>query len=361
MTSAGPTVADPPVMVETLPRWLTLGEAAFISGVEEEALQAWVTSGSIRCDRSLSRRLGDHYLLVLSDDLVAAGLLQGPGEPSTVEEDEPEPAPPPAASTAASPATAMAAAPAPAPPSAPPPVPARPTAPAPTRAPARAQPVAPAPARAPGSLADAYVASPPPDEPDDVASAAPTSLPSPSAAWLLWATVRPMIRQILRWSVVGLLLGLLFAALLPLAFRYRMFPVKSASMAPALHSGDLMLVRPIPANKVRVGDVVAMRDPTDGRVVAGRVRSLRPSAAALHIQTETDASRSIRLWTVPLGGSLEVVRYRVAKLGSAISWLPAKATRWIPYGLPGVVFVVFLVFAIHARRASARTATVPAT
>jgi hypothetical protein len=79
MTSTGPTVVEPPVIVETLPRWLTLGEAAFLSGVEEEALQAWVTSGSIRCDRSLSRRLGAHYLLVLSDDLVAGGLFGGAG------------------------------------------------------------------------------------------------------------------------------------------------------------------------------------------------------------------------------------------------------------------------------------------
>src|SRR5438874_7785066 len=101
MTSTGPTVVAPPVIVETLPRWLTLGEAAFISGVEEEALQAWVTAGSIRCDRSLSRRLGDHYLLVLSDDLVAAGLLRRSSDPLEGEESdlapEPTPAPKPAA------------------------------------------------------------------------------------------------------------------------------------------------------------------------------------------------------------------------------------------------------------------------
>ena len=170
-----------------------------------------------------------------------------------------------------------------------------------------------------------------------------------------------MLRQALRWSVVGLLLGLLFAALLPLALRYRMFPVKSASMTPALHSGDLMLVRPVQANKVRIGDVVAMRDPSDGGIVPGRVRSLRTSAGSLHIQTQTDRTRSVRLWTVPASGSLEVVKYRVSKLGTVVSWLPSRANRWVPYGLPGVVFLLFLSFALRARRVSARQAAVPAT
>src|SRR5439155_13490254 len=205
--------------------------------------------------------------------------------------------------------------------------------------PARPAPAA-APARALGTLADAYVASTSPGEADEVSTTAGPSVVRESTVEVVLTTVRPMIRQVLRWSVVGLLLGLLFAALLPLALRYRMFPVKSASMTPALHSGDLMLVRPVQANKVRIGDVVAMRDPSDGGIVPGRVRSLRTSAGSLHIQTQTDRTRSVRLWTVPASGSLEVVKYRVSKLGTVVSWLPSRANRWVPYGLPGVVFLL---------------------
>ena len=44
MTSAPSTVVDAPP-TEAFPRWLTLGEAAFVTGLEEDTLQAWAASG----------------------------------------------------------------------------------------------------------------------------------------------------------------------------------------------------------------------------------------------------------------------------------------------------------------------------
>src|SRR2546426_12635081 len=106
VTSAGSTLVDAPVATETFPRWLTLGEATFLTGIEEDELQAWVISGSLRCDRSLSRHLGEHYLLVLREDLVARGLLEIPAEqlagdePAQPSVEQPEPLAPPVAESA---------------------------------------------------------------------------------------------------------------------------------------------------------------------------------------------------------------------------------------------------------------------
>jgi signal peptidase I len=68
-------ILDPPGSSEEFPRWLTLREASFLTGLDEVSLRALVASGRVGCDRSLSRRLGEGYLLLPSKDLQAAGLL----------------------------------------------------------------------------------------------------------------------------------------------------------------------------------------------------------------------------------------------------------------------------------------------
>jgi hypothetical protein len=330
MTSAGPTVADPPATAEALPRWLTLREAAFVSGIDEDELQAWVISGNVRCDRSLSRRLGEHYLLVLSEDLVTAGLLEAPPKPGPT---QPAPAQPAFTEFAPTePASAPRSAPAVKPPAPTPPI----------------QPLAPT---------DVVSITPPEDPVPAKVAEAPIETPAQSAieplretAALAWTTVYPAIRQGLRWVKVGLLLGLLLSASLPLALRYRTFPVTSADMAPALRTGDLMLVRPVAADKIRAGDVVAFRDGARGPVVPVRVKAVDGSFGVIHIETETSATRSVHRWTVARNGSVDLVRYRVSLLGKAISPLPANAMKWVPYGLPGVVFIVLLVVALRMRR-----------
>jgi len=67
-------VLDPPGS-EEFPRWLTLREASFLTGLDETSLRVLVSSGRVGCDRSLSRKLGEGYLLVPSKDLREVGLL----------------------------------------------------------------------------------------------------------------------------------------------------------------------------------------------------------------------------------------------------------------------------------------------
>ncbi len=92
MSSNRTDVLDPP-SAEEFPRWLTLREASFLTGLDEASLRVLVSSGRVGCDRSLSRKLGDGYLLVPSKDLREAGLL--PSEPEAIR-DEPSPEPIPA-------------------------------------------------------------------------------------------------------------------------------------------------------------------------------------------------------------------------------------------------------------------------
>ena len=90
----GRTALMEPATSPALPNWLTLREAAFVSGVSEDILQGLADTGQIVSDRSLSRRLGDHYLLLLSSDLQAAGLISiEPARAPTTVTAPPTPAP----------------------------------------------------------------------------------------------------------------------------------------------------------------------------------------------------------------------------------------------------------------------------
>src|SRR5262249_39077654 len=81
---------DPPG-AEEFPRWLTLREASFLTGLDEASLKDLVSSGRVGCDRSLSRKLGEGYLLVPSKDLREVGLLApAPEEPAATPAPAPE-------------------------------------------------------------------------------------------------------------------------------------------------------------------------------------------------------------------------------------------------------------------------------
>jgi signal peptidase I len=295
-------VVDAPA-TEAFPRWLTLGEATFITGIEEETLQAWVASGKLRCDRSLSRRLGEHYLLVLREDLATSGLLERSGEPELAPTDSPQQEPSPEV--------------------------------------------------VPAFVAAATV---PPALPDvieeQMATALPAHVPAPISVPLSISLPRltPRIRQVIRSSVAWTLFALLLAASVPAAFRYQAFAVPSRSMSPFLHAGDLMLTHSVPASRLRVGDVIAMRDPASDQVLATRVRVLGRASGALHLETSTDSTRAVQHWTVPLAGKVNIVSYRVSFLGAFASRLPGAADRFLPYVLPAMVLMALALFALISRR-----------
>src|SRR6266700_2941157 len=81
MNSAQSALADAQP-TEAFPRWRTRGDATFITGVDEDVLQSWVAAGLVRSDRSLARRLGQHYLLVLREDLETAAHVEATIEPA---------------------------------------------------------------------------------------------------------------------------------------------------------------------------------------------------------------------------------------------------------------------------------------
>src|SRR5438046_842104 len=72
---SSPPSAPSPSPARALPEWLTLSEAAFLTGIDRETLLEWTRTGSgIRGSR-LSPRMGPGFVMVRTDDLRASGFL----------------------------------------------------------------------------------------------------------------------------------------------------------------------------------------------------------------------------------------------------------------------------------------------
>jgi len=97
----------------------------------------------------------------------------------------------------------------------------------------------------------------------------------------------------------------------PPAAPIRRVEVAGDSMLPALHAGDRLLVTPLCA--IRVGDVVALRDPrVPARVLVKRVSRVEASARRVAVVGDNGAAStdSRAFGTVPLASLLGRCVYR---------------------------------------------------
>ena len=96
---------------------------------------------------------------------------------------------------------------------------------------------------------------------------------------------------------------------------------RSASMAPAIAAGDLLLVRRERAALLRRGDVVTFADPhVPGRTLTHRVVAVRTAGERLAVTTRGDANRAAERWTIARDGTVGRLRSTIA-LPSAVARL----------------------------------------
>lgn len=300
-----PAGAAAPSPARPLPEWITLSEAAFLTGLDREALLEWTRTGSGARGSRLSRRMGPAFVMVRTEDLRASGLLApAPGAVA------PPPAPAAVASTRASAPAFVASAPAlvvsaPAPSEPVPPAP-------PPRAPAaRPEPVAVIAAAAPGELAAGRRRRP----------------------WRL-------VRRAVVWTATAAALGLILSVTAPALVGYRSLVVLSGSMSPAIGTGDVVVERPVSPLDLRVGDVVTFQDPDRaGRAVTHRIRDVRVRGAAVDVTTRGDANGTVERWSVASSGRVGRVVYHVWKIGYVLVWLRTPLGRLLFLVLPALGLV----------------------
>jgi signal peptidase len=134
--------------------------------------------------------------------------------------------------------------------------------------------------------------------------------------------------------------ALLVAALVPLLLGWSATVVASGSMEPALRAGDVLVVAPIDAARVRTGQIVLVDDPAHpGRLLTHRV--LRRAAEGEFV-LKGDANALADSTPVPPSGLRGVGRVAVPRLGLPVLWLRTGDLRWVAW-LAATVLAVRLV------------------
>lgn len=138
-------------------------------------------------------------------------------------------------------------------------------------------------------------------------------------------------------TVAGLVVGLVVAFALSLATGHRTFSVLSGSMEPAIHTGDAVVDEQIAPLDARVGDVVTFKDPSrHGQLVTHRLRSVRPHGGTVSMVTKGDANDAVEHWSVPVGGTIGRVVYRLPSAGRALVAIRGPLGRLLLIALPAL-------------------------
>jgi signal peptidase len=129
---------------------------------------------------------------------------------------------------------------------------------------------------------------------------------------------------------------------------YRPVVMDSGAMLPTLSSGDVVMDRPIAASEVKVGDLVAFRDPAlaPGTLLR-RVREAHPDGPDVRFVTKGDANRGVERWTIGADQPIGLVAYRVPGLGRMVS---ATRSVW------GIVVLIAAAAAAFAMKRFGRAA-----
>jgi signal peptidase len=136
--------------------------------------------------------------------------------------------------------------------------------------------------------------------------------------------------------------GVLAAALIvPSFLGYGSLTVLSGSMEPALRVGDVVVEHRVPPLSLRVGDVVTFRDPANAnRLYTHRVVSLSASDGSVAFVTRGDANTGVERWSVPEGGSVGRVEYRIPLLGYATNRAGSRMGKFALLVVPALLLGV---------------------
>jgi signal peptidase I len=266
-----------------LPEWVTLREAAFITGLDEPSLQREVDSGLI-ATHSLGRRKGSGFLLLRSSDLERALQRRASAPPHP-------PTEAPAATIEAPPYFE------------------------PTEE--SVEPIPP-------------VELPPPPKRSRRVAPAPTLVAQPGATaritnpWLRW------LRRLAVWATLVVSAATLVLVTLPLAFGHHTAAVRTDDMEPGYHVGDVVIARTVNPRSVHPNDVVTFRDPVNpARLIIQRVRTVDDSGGSVQFTTKPDSGGSVIEWSIPADGKVGVVTRRFGGFGHVLTFVQSRVGQMV--------------------------------
>lgn len=124
-------------------------------------------------------------------------------------------------------------------------------------------------------------------------------------------------------AVAVALLACLAVAVGYITGEWRVQPVPTGSMAPAIPAGAAIVAQPVPVTDLTVGDVIVFRAPVaDQRLTVHRVVKIEEQDGTKLVTTQGDANDAADPWRIRLHrDEVYRVNYVIPHAGSAVTWL----------------------------------------
>ena len=188
-------------------------------------------------------------------------------------------------------------------------------------------------------------ASPEAGDPTPAGAQDPARTPRPTLLRALTTVLPTVLAPAGRWTLrLGMLLAVLvFAGLAvgPHVAGYRTMTMLTASMAPEIDPGDVVVVTPLPISQVEPGMVISYHIPIDDRrLVTHRVLTVDTSPeGAVTVQTKGDANDAPDPWQATLQGDTAwQVTAVIPELGHLIHTLRTPVlSQALVYGAPALL------------------------
>ncbi|HEU5271742.1 MAG TPA: LamG-like jellyroll fold domain-containing protein [Jatrophihabitans sp.] len=146
-------------------------------------------------------------------------------------------------------------------------------------------------------------------------------------------------------AVLVLLASLLLAATVPALAGWQPTVVQTGSMQPLLRPGDVVIARPVPAARLRPGQVLLVTDPDQpGRLRLHRLVRIEPDGSLVLRGDANPAPDSSPVAQTALHG---VAVLRVPAIGLPMLWL--RQGRYLPAGMLGLLLAALFLLAIAYR------------
>lgn len=161
--------------------------------------------------------------------------------------------------------------------------------------------------------------------------------------------------RLLSWAVAIFGAACLALTAFAIATGAQPLVIKTGSMRPELPVGTVAVVRLVPADTVRVGEVVAVRR-SDGKRIMHRVQSLRAAgggAVTMVVKGDRNREADPPLTVTKVERPIVVVPW----LGQPIEWIDSP---WVEYWLGVLTSAVALAWLVDRRRRGGRRAGTPA-
>ena len=164
-------------------------------------------------------------------------------------------------------------------------------------------------------------------------------------------TVARLSWSFARSAAAGMIVALVLAVAVPVAFGGRSFSVLSGSMEPAISTGDLVMTEAIAPGEAAGGDVVTFTDPEDkSRLITHRVATVAQRADTYAFVTKGDANETVERWSVPANGRIGRVVYTLPKLGYALTAMKGRVLILLLITVPVLLLAGYALMSIWRPR-----------